>query len=275
MSDQDLKKLYERVTTWQRRIFPNQTAASILKHMRKELAEVEAAPFDVEERADMAILAMGVFDRKELALHFRYGESFGAWGSCDTSAATLVLRAFIGEMERGGAKFIALRHILYSCTFGIPSLDSEEKFLSVIAAKMDKNEARRWPAPSEQVPGQPVEHLRDDDKEPRLSRAQSIAADMLRARISELTRGLAYAQSEVERHGQRAGQMALEIDVLKAERAEWRANNDRLRAERQRVREILGARPHEGVIEAARRVMVRPVGANPGAALAPGEEAPQ
>lgn len=241
MSDQALQSLYERVTTWQRRTFPNQTAESILAHMWKELAEIEAAPFDVEERADMAILAMGYADRTRL---FTHPSDIYAWGvgTCEWAAIHLgdQLRA-LKAPSPDHAICMNLTDFMARCAIGTGL--SFSKFLAAISAKMDKNEARRWPAPSEQVPGQPVEHLRDIDD----VGASPSQVEILRARIDELL----------------------------TERAEWRANNARLRAERQRVREILGARPNEGVIEAARRVMVRPVDTNPGAALAPGEEAPQ
>ena len=158
-----LRAIYERVTTWQRRTFPDQTAASILAHMRKELAEIEEAPDDIEERADMAILAMGVFDRKgaDPALDHGVGDFF-AWGQFSLSAFSTEMRGVIGELEFYPYRLM-IRSVLERCTFGCASLDSEEKFLSAISAKMDKNEARRWPTPDQQVPGEPVEHIRDED----------------------------------------------------------------------------------------------------------------
>ncbi len=87
---------------------------------------------------------------------------------------------------------------------------------------MDKNEDRRWPAPADQVPGQPVEHIRDEELH-------------FDAVIAALTPGPA-------------------LPILESERAEWRADNERLRAERQEIRRILGAQPHEGALEAAKRV---------------------
>lgn len=48
--------------------------------------------------------------------------------------------------------------------------------------------------------------------------------------------------------------MLSELAELREEATEWRANNDRLRAEREQVRTILGATPAEGQKEAAERV---------------------
>ena len=159
-----LEDIYRRVTEWQHRTFPNQTAESILAHMRLELKEIEAAPHDIEERADMAILAMGVFDRLGAPPHLEYGESFEssergwAWGKCHSATTAYILGVFIQERS---SKFLAIRHILVSCTFGISSLDTEDKFLDAIEAKFAKNLTRDWPAPEDQVPGEPVEHIRE------------------------------------------------------------------------------------------------------------------
>lgn len=148
-----LEDIYRRVTEWQRRTFPNQTAASILAHMRLELKEIEAAPHDIEERADMAILAMGYADRTgnaELRI-----KSALVWGG--PHAALGLMRKQLEWMEGGGA--IDLPGILASCTHGVRlSIDG---LLDDIAAKMDKNEDRSWPAPEDQVPGEPVEHIQE------------------------------------------------------------------------------------------------------------------
>lgn len=268
MSDQALESLYERVTTWQRKTFPNQTAASILAHMWKELAEIAAAPHDVEERADMAILAMGVFDRRNILTGIgRDAGHVWKWGGAHHVDPLIAVRAHVMAIEE--MLGISLRHVLCGFTSGIPSLNSEDAFLAAISAKMDKNEARRWPAPSEQVPGHPVEHVREPyEAERRFRRPGQFDAFLPTSSALVLLRDI--PPGTVVR-----GPDTISIRDLIAERTEWRANNDRLREERQRVREILGARPNEGVIEAARRVMVRPVDTNPGAALAPGEEAPQ
>lgn len=264
MSVQDLKKLYERVTTWQRKTFPNQTAASILKHMRLELKEIEAAPHDIEERADMAILAMGYADRTGEALAHLH-PSLYPWGVGTSQQCVDMLS---GRIEMLPTWTVDLIGFIAACSMG--SGLSTEQFLDAIAAKMDKNEARRWPAPSEQVPGQPVEHLREP-------LGVSESCDGVRGTLTILAPSSNQLVSLVDPVSGVALHLSDVVTVrdLIAERTEWRANNDRLREERLRVREILGARPNEGVIEAARRVMVRPVDTNPGAALAPGEEAPQ
>lgn len=95
----------------------------------------------------------------------------------------------------------------------------------------------------------------------------------LGAKVGE-SAGAAAARVREELRGMCDAHQALG-ETLAKRKTEWQGDNERLREERQQVREILGARPNEGVIEAARRVMVRPVDTNPGAALAPGEEAPQ
>lgn len=271
MSNQDLKKLYERVTTWQRKTFPNQTAASILKHMRLELKEIEAAPHDIEERADMAILAMGYADRT--SLQGLPADIYG-WGISSVDMAISLLGTEIKSLEDcmspDRALCLSLTQFLARCSMGTGL--TLQGFLSAIAAKMDKNEARRWPPPSEQVPGQPVEHVREPYEAERRSRRPG-QLDAFRPTSDALVLLRDLPPGAVVR-----GPDTISIRDLIAERTEWRANNDRLREERQRVREILGARPNEGVIEAARRVMGALSDLQepwPGAALAPGEEAPQ
>ncbi len=229
-----LRAVYERVTSWQRRTFPQQTAAGLLAHMRKELAEIEAAPLDVEERADMAILAMGVFDRLGMEPHIGFVDAFGtwAWGKCGTGTATHILSVFIADRD---PRFLALRHILVGCTFGIPSIDTEDKCHDAIEAKMAKNEDRRWPAPADQVPGQPVEHIRDEE----------LHVDAV---IAALTPAPDVITSEVEL-------LRARVAELEAQRAEWRADNERLREERNKIRTWLQAVPNEGAVEAVHRLI--------------------
>lgn len=232
MSDR-LRAIYERVTTWQRRTFPRQTAASILAHMRKELAEIEDAPDDIEERADMAILAMGVFDRAGLDPQFDDVSDAWTWGCFDARAAVRFLKEAIKKLEEGRF-LVSIRWALVPCSFGFLNID-EERFLDAISAKMDKNEARKWPSPSEQVPGETVEHIREEDLQ-----FDAVTAMLAGDRLDE-------APSEVET-------LRTRVAELEAERAEWRADNERLRAERRKLRTWLQAQPHEGPLEAAARL---------------------
>lgn len=243
-----LRAVYERVTSWQRRTFPHQTAASILAHMRLELKEIEAAPYDIEERADMAILAMGAFDRLGIDPGFEAGaDDLWLWGRCDRWAAAGALRALVGEFERRSL-LLFLREVLCRCSLGVPSLDSEEKFLDAIEAKMNKNEARRWPAPTDQVSGQPVEHIREEHH-------VSGAVEALRSRVAELEAQRDDGWGAFYNLASTAGEQADAIAKLTEERAEWRADNERLRAERNKIRMWLQAAPNEGAIEAVHRLI--------------------
>lgn len=63
----DLKKLHtlqRQIGIWAAITFPHQTAASKLAHLRDEVTELEQAPADGEEMADVAIL---LFSLAELA----------------------------------------------------------------------------------------------------------------------------------------------------------------------------------------------------------------
>jgi Protein of unknown function (DUF550) len=113
--------------------------------------------------------------------------------------------------------------------------------------------------------------------------------DSLASALMSRTESLDDVLAEVDRHGQRASQMALAIDTLKAERddalraleleradnlalrsdaapaeervskerAEWRADSEGLRLERDDVRKLLAAMPNETVVMAAKRVTER------------------
>lgn len=184
MSDR-LRAIYERVTTWQRRTFPNQTAASILAHMRLELKEIEAAPHDIEERADMAILAMALVDRSGRGFSV---PPFGlCWGSSTNHIALEVIRGRLDACDRG--VLIDLPVFICECSLGTHL--SEADFLAAISAKMDKNEARRWPSPAEQILGDPVEHIRGEDAVTAMLAADArdeapSEVEILRARVAEL-----------------------------------------------------------------------------------------
>lgn len=78
----------------------------IVAHIRKELAEIEAAPHDVMEWVDVLILA---FHGAHCAGH------------------------------------------------------SPDAIVAALAEKQVKNEARKWPDWRKAVPGQPIEHVREDD----------------------------------------------------------------------------------------------------------------
>lgn len=44
------------IQRWQLGVFPHATTASVMAHLRREMAELEAAPTDLEEMADMVHL---------------------------------------------------------------------------------------------------------------------------------------------------------------------------------------------------------------------------
>lgn len=50
--------LFNRMTDWAEKTFPQRTNHSILTHLRKELVEIEANPDDLEEWADAILLFM-------------------------------------------------------------------------------------------------------------------------------------------------------------------------------------------------------------------------
>jgi hypothetical protein len=253
-----LRAIYERVTSWQRRTFPHQTAAGLLAHMRLELKEIEAAPHDIEERADMAILAMALVDRSGRGFSV---PPFGlCWGSSTNHIALEVIRERLNACERGGA--IDLPVFICECSLGTHL--SEAGFLSAISAKMDRNEGRRWPTPDQQVPGQPVEHIReltwDSLLEP--TDVDKIGEEL---QFDAVIAALTPAPDIVGQHGElvrirsvlgaTGEETALQVaERIAAERAEWRADNERLRTERREIRAWLQAKPNEGAMEAVRRL---------------------
>lgn len=55
--------LIYRKLEWSRRTFPRQNVRGIIDHLRLELDEVHLAPYDLSERADVALLLMDLWDR--------------------------------------------------------------------------------------------------------------------------------------------------------------------------------------------------------------------
>lgn len=211
MSDLELARLYDRVTAWQRQTFPDQTPASILAHMRLELKEIEKAPDDIEERADMALLAVAFADRTgalSLTKRQSLSESW-LWGGDTSTMAIAYIATSLDSIEQG--REIDLLNLIYYCAFGTKL--SRKGFLAAISEKMDKNEARRWPAPSEQVPGQPVLHLRDEAPIDRTD-AEVIAA--LRVELQDSCAKLTRAVEDLAASEELARQLAADNKTLRA-----------------------------------------------------------
>lgn len=57
------EELRYEATRWQRRTFPNESIGSILAHLREELKELEDAPGDAHEQADVLLLLIALADR--------------------------------------------------------------------------------------------------------------------------------------------------------------------------------------------------------------------
>lgn len=157
-----LEDIYRRVTEWQWKTFPRQNIKSIFAHMEREMKEIARDPNDVEERADMAMLLMAAYDRIGIDTGFGDHEVEFAWGAPHHfSPAQSARCAFIMTRDAltDGTE-LSLRNVLVLCTSGHGLLAGEAELLDAIEAKFAKNLTRDWPAPEDQVPGEPVEHIR-------------------------------------------------------------------------------------------------------------------
>lgn len=157
-----LEDIYRRVTEWQWQTFPRQNIKSIFAHMELEMKEIAMSPNDIEERADMAMLLMAAYDRIGINPKFGDNEVEWAWGgNIHENPARAARCAFVVTRDAlaDWAEF-SLRHVLVLCTSGHPLLTGEAEMLDAIEAKFAKNLTRDWPAPEDQVPGEPVEHIR-------------------------------------------------------------------------------------------------------------------
>lgn len=104
----DLANHLHRQFAWAERTFgpaDSTRAQGIVRHIRKELEEIEAAPTDIMEWVDVLILA---FHGANCAGH------------------------------------------------------SPDAIVAALVAKQAQNEARQWPDWRKAVPGQPIEHVREE-----------------------------------------------------------------------------------------------------------------
>ena len=152
--------LYRRKIEWSRRVFPRQNPRGIVAHLERELGEVARDPFDVTERADLALLLMDLHDRGWASKDFStIPPLVVAWGS------PVLVSDFI-ETPNGRNAIPGITHPLdlgYAIWRAFCGMDrdlSSDTIWLAITAKLDENMSRTWPAPSEQTPGLPVEHVR-------------------------------------------------------------------------------------------------------------------
>jgi hypothetical protein len=89
--------LIDDILAWQRRTFPDGTAASCAKHLLKEAHELVAKPTDGEEMADIVFLAFGAADRAGVDLWAAIRAKFEinksrTWGTPDVDGVVHHIR---------------------------------------------------------------------------------------------------------------------------------------------------------------------------------------
>lgn len=162
--------LYRRKIEWSRRMFPRQNPRGIVAHLERELGEVARDPFDVTERADLALLLMDLHDRGWASKDFSTIPPFvAAWDGCRRNGSMRlrpVLASDFIEVPHGRNDIPGITHPLdlgYAIWRSFCGMDrglSSDTIWLAVAEKLDENMSRKWPAPSEQTPGLPVEHVR-------------------------------------------------------------------------------------------------------------------
>ena len=63
-----LDEAIDDVTAWRRRRFPRSTVSSTMKHLKREIAELENDPGNPEEIADVLMLLIGLADLQHIDL---------------------------------------------------------------------------------------------------------------------------------------------------------------------------------------------------------------
>jgi len=97
-----------RQRRWSRETFPHQTWGSNLAHMEKEVVEVRKSPSDVEEWADVVILAFGGAMAAGhtphdicVALQRKQTKNMNRkWGKPDTDGVSYHVKAEVSVVER-------------------------------------------------------------------------------------------------------------------------------------------------------------------------------
>lgn len=243
----DLAAFIDEKVAWSRATFgPAQGVAGVIAHIRKEIVEakkaMEAADEAAvrEEFADICLLAIDLWwrGRKESdggVFAFEAGRHDPVPPLAPLPSVRSLWLARIAdvleELEAGHelSSYAAWRIWALACR-----LITGERAggYAEIAGKFAKLKQRTWPDWRTIAPDQPIEHVRD-----------------AREAVVHVTVNAPDPQEVASAIGRKIG------GLLDGALGEWKADSIQLRAERQRVREVLGARPNETVEMAARRAM--------------------
>lgn len=159
-----IKELLTAQRDWSLKTFgEGQRTEGIVKHIYQELQEIVSNPRDLEEWADVAILAMDGAWRSipnfnhvlnDMYVTFKVGESV-SWGKAIESIEANL------RMVNGESSYLEFSEVFSWAGSGAGGLGcDQEKFLEIIRAKQQKNFAREWP---KNVPeNEPANHIEED-----------------------------------------------------------------------------------------------------------------
>lgn len=148
-----LDEFWDQLSNWSQQTFGSDSERGHigpLKHLAKEIKEVRENPGDLEEYADMVFL---IFDASR-----RAGNTFQQTASHDPLAN---LECMVGIAIGIECQSIELYGAMFElcCGAAFKAGFSYDQLLGAVEAKLVKNRAREWPAPSRN--DEPIEHVRN------------------------------------------------------------------------------------------------------------------
>jgi hypothetical protein len=149
-----LEEFWDQLSNWSQQTFGSDSERGPLgplKHLAKEIVEVQQKPDDLEEYADLVFL---IFDAARRA-GCTYEMVIGPVDPIGRLSATVDLAIRdSGRVSPGSYRDMVATAMRAAFLNGF----SYKQLLGAVEAKLVKNRARRWPKPS--ANDEPIEHVR-------------------------------------------------------------------------------------------------------------------
>lgn len=155
----NLTQYIEELKAWQLETFGEEDRTeALVKHIRKELREIEAKPDDIDEWCDVMILSIeGAWRSGYEPIYIAHELSCadGGWPHLPTLAKIDGMLSHAGYIHDTfiAATRIAIRGALGQ-GFTLPQIQK------ALADKLATNKAREWPKWEDRFDGEPVEHIK-------------------------------------------------------------------------------------------------------------------